>query len=386
MVLETITLNTSQWSPGSSPVATSRQGTPTSLGTQSRAATVKPTPSKLLGQREYERDRLVRKCVGRQVHVVNLMSLMPAWPKDIHSQEILDEVNVEIDEWLKTVNVAEAKKRKHRMKSNYAILASVFYSSCKKEKLLALTKYQYWIFWFDDEIDTGGELTTDTAGTRRICDLTLQCVDDCLHPDAAQAFFVPPPNSPGTVEVLYEVLGAMRPEMGPMSIERMRRELHDYVEGVARQQAVRQDEHLPDPWYHFDIRSADVGVIPSITHNEYAMDFELPDSIRYHEAIETIVMECTKLAILINEILSVQKEFVSLLLTSVQRVGQLENMVLLIMNAENASVHEAVSRIISLIRKHYAACEDAVARLPWTDDEVVNEHIREYVLGPGFEF
>ncbi|POS74170.1 pentalenene synthase [Diaporthe helianthi] len=371
MVLETITLNASQWSPGSSPVAISRQGT--STGTQSQDVTTKSSLSKPLGPREYERDRLVRKCVGRQVHVLNLMSLMPAWPKEIHSQEILDEVNVEVDEWLKTVNVAEAKKRKHRTKSNYAILASVFYSSCKKEKLLALTKYQYWIFWFDDEIDTGGELTTDTAGTRRICDLTLQCVEDCLHPDIAQASFVPPANSPGTVEVLYEVLGAMRPEMGPMSIERMRRELHEYVEGVARQQAVRQDEHLPDPWYHFDIRSADVGVIPSITHNEYAMDFELPDSIRYHEAIETIVMECTRLAILINEILSVQKEF---FLTSVQRVGQLENMVLLIMNAENASLHEAVSRIISLIRKHYAVCEDAVARLPWTDDEVVNEHIR----------
>lgn len=102
--------------------------------------------------------------------------------------------------------------------------------------------------------------------------------------------------------------------MGPMSIERMRRELRDYIEGVARQQAVRQDEHLPDPWYHFDIRCADVGVIPSITHNEYAMDFELPDSIRYHEAIEAIVMECTRLAILINEILSVQKEFVSRML------------------------------------------------------------------------
>lgn len=102
MVLETITLNASQWSPGSSPVTISRQDTPTSLGTQSRAATIKPTPSKPLGQREYERDRLVRKCVGRRIHVVNLMSLMPAWPKDIHSQEILDEVNVEIDEWLKT--------------------------------------------------------------------------------------------------------------------------------------------------------------------------------------------------------------------------------------------------------------------------------------------
>lgn len=43
------------------------------------------------------------------------------------------------------VNVAEAKKKKHRVKSNYVVLASVFYSSCKKEKLLTLTKYQYWV-------------------------------------------------------------------------------------------------------------------------------------------------------------------------------------------------------------------------------------------------
>ncbi|KAG6360940.1 hypothetical protein INS49_012008 [Diaporthe citri] len=263
---------------------------------------------------------------------------MPAWPKDIHCQEILDEVNLEIDEWLKT---------------------------CEKEKLLVLSKYEYWVFWFDDEIDTGGELTTDAAGTRRICDLTHQCLDDCLNPDAAQACFTPPPNSPGTVEVFYEVLAALRRGMGPTSLERMRIEFHEYVEGVARQQAVRQDERLPDP-------CADVGVIPSITHNEYAMDFELPDSIRYHEAMETVVMECTRLAILVNEILSVQKEF---------RVGQLENMVLLIMNAENSSAHEAMSKMVGLIKKHYAACEDAVARLPWTDDEVTNGHIREYVAG-----
>lgn len=64
-----------------------------------------------------------------------------------------------------------------------------------------------------------------------------------------------------------------------------------------------------------------------------------------------------------------------------QRVGQLENIVPLIMNAENSSASEAVSRTVGLIKKHYAACEDAVARLPWTDDEDVNKNIREYVAG-----
>lgn len=102
MVLDTITLSTPQWSPDSSTATNSRHGTPTSTATQSRPVTMKPSLSKPLGPREYERDRLVRRCVGRQVHAVNLMSLMPAWPKDIHPQETLDEINVEVDEWLKT--------------------------------------------------------------------------------------------------------------------------------------------------------------------------------------------------------------------------------------------------------------------------------------------
>jgi ABC-type uncharacterized transport system involved in gliding motility auxiliary subunit len=51
--------------------------------------------------REYEIQRLVQRCGGRTVHVPNLMSLMPAWPKNIQSKEVLDEVNEEIDEWLK---------------------------------------------------------------------------------------------------------------------------------------------------------------------------------------------------------------------------------------------------------------------------------------------
>lgn len=49
---------------------------------------------------DYERQRLVERCKGMTVHVQNLLSTMPAWPKNIHSKDILDEVNVEIDAWL----------------------------------------------------------------------------------------------------------------------------------------------------------------------------------------------------------------------------------------------------------------------------------------------
>lgn len=46
---------------------------------------------------------------------------------------------------LSRVNMPEAKKVKHRTKSDYVLLASVFYPHCKKEKLLWMTKYEYWV-------------------------------------------------------------------------------------------------------------------------------------------------------------------------------------------------------------------------------------------------
>ena len=110
--------------------------------------------------------------------------------------------------------------------------------------------------------------------------------------------------------MFYPILRDLRAGLGPVSTERLRKELHDYVNGVASQQNVRQRERLPNPWDHFKMRCDDVGVIPSITQNEYAMIFELPEWVRRHEAMEEIVQECTKLTILLNEVLSLQKEFV----------------------------------------------------------------------------
>ncbi|KAI0390734.1 terpene synthase [Xylariaceae sp. FL0594] len=317
---------------------------------------------------EDERKRLIKRAANQKILVPDILSLMPAWPSEL--QPKIDEINREIDNWLPTVNVAEWKKAKHRARGNYTLLAAVYYPHCKKDKMLVITRFLYWIFFWDDEIDTGGELTEDKEGTLRCCEETNKCIEDCLGPDPN---YTPPPNSRGTVEMFYPILRDFRAGLGPAATERLRRELHEYVDGVARQQGVRQADRLPEPWYHFQIRVDDVGVIPSITQNEYAMEFELPEWVRRHEAMEVIVLECTKLTILLNEVLSLQKEF---------RVSQLENLVLLFMNADNLSVQAAVDKVLGLIREHYAICVAAEERLPWSEtDEQFNEDIREYVRG-----
>ncbi|KAI1453320.1 putative pentalenene synthase [Annulohypoxylon moriforme] len=316
-----------------------------------------------------ERKSIIKRALNQKILVPNILSLMPAWPSQVHPD--VDEINKQIDEWLPTVNVAEKKKAKHRARGNYSLLTGVYYPDCKKtEYLVVIAKFLYWIFFWDDEIDTGGELTEDKEGTRQCCEETNKCVDDCLGPNPN---YTPPPNSRGTVEMLYPILKDFRAGLGPVTTERLRLELHDYINGVGTQQQVRQGDHLPDPWYHFKIRSDDVGVIPSITQNEYAMEFELPEYVRRHEAMEEIVQECTKLTVLLNDILSLQKEF---------RVSQLENLVLLFMNKYSLSLNGAVDKILDLIREHYAICVAAEKRLPWSkDDEKLNDDIREYVRG-----
>jgi hypothetical protein len=126
-----------------------------------------------------------------------------------------------------------------------------------------------------------------------------------------------PDHGRGTVKMFYPILIALRKGLGPVSRERLRIELHDYINGAATQQRVRMEDKLPNPWDHLEMRVNDVGVIPSITQNEYAVGFELPEWVRRHEAMERIVLECTNLTILLNEVLSLQKEFVRLRLGGV---------------------------------------------------------------------
>ncbi|KFZ07596.1 hypothetical protein V501_06304 [Pseudogymnoascus sp. VKM F-4519 (FW-2642)] len=312
-----------------------------------------------------ERKSLIKRLVNQKVLVPDILTLLPGWRCNL--QPDIDSTNEEIDVWLRTLNVSEKKKAKHRARGNYALLTAVYYPDCTRDKMLVLTQFLYWVdillgrWYFGQhldkeifinayilEIDTGGELTDDKTGTLLCCEETNKCIEDCLGPNPN---YEVPPNSRGTVEMFYPILAELRAGLGPVSTERLRKELHDYVNGVANQQEVRQGEKLPNPWDHFKMRSDDVGVIPSITQNEFAMEFELPA---------------------LNEVLSLQKEF---------RVGQLENLVILFMNEYNLNLQLAVDKVLSLIREHYDICTAAEARLPFTGNKKLDGDILEYVQG-----
>jgi hypothetical protein len=48
-----------------------------------------------------ERKEVIRRALNKKVLVPDILSLMPAWPSEF--QPDIDEINLEIDEWLKTL-------------------------------------------------------------------------------------------------------------------------------------------------------------------------------------------------------------------------------------------------------------------------------------------
>ncbi|KOS19856.1 Presilphiperfolan-8-beta-ol synthase [Escovopsis weberi] len=279
------------------------------------------------------------------------------------------EVGLQVDEWLQTIPVPQEIVRKHRKRGDYIKLTSLFYVTSPKEKLLTLTQFAYWIFFWDDDIDTGGELCDDIEAALACCASTRACIDACLGPSPS---FDPPPSIRSSVTILYSILRDLRAGLGPATREHLRVELCDYVDSVIHQHKARHSEGLLCPWVHLEMRAVDVGVFPFITVNEFGRGFELPPQVRHHEAMKAMIVQSSKLVVLQNEVLSLQKEF---------KVGQVENMCLMFVSKYNMTVQESVAKVLDLIREHYEDMKAIEARLPWSEtDEELNKALHEYVL------
>ena len=90
-----------------------------------------------------DRRAVIQKLQGQKVLVPDILSYMPAWRLGLHPA--VDTINKELDTWLKTIDIDERKKIKHRKKGNYTWLTGAYYSDAKKEKILLLSQFLYWV-------------------------------------------------------------------------------------------------------------------------------------------------------------------------------------------------------------------------------------------------
>ena len=64
-----------------------------------------------------------------------------------------------------------------------------------------------------------------------------------------------------------------------------------------------------------------------------------------------------------------------------QRVGQLENKVILYMYHERLTLEEALDVMLDLIREHYDLCTAAEQRVPKTGDAQLDANVQTYIVG-----
>jgi hypothetical protein len=90
-----------------------------------------------------DRKEIIERLQGQKVLVPDIISYMPAWRVGLHPD--VDAVNEELDVWLKTIAIEEHKKIKHRQKGNYTWLTAAYYSDARKDKILLLSQFLYWV-------------------------------------------------------------------------------------------------------------------------------------------------------------------------------------------------------------------------------------------------
>lgn len=106
-----------------------------------------------------DRQAVIARALNQRIIVPDILRLLPTWPSEV--QPDVDEINIKIDEWLKTYNnptkrpvyeltisrihIAEGTKARHRERGNYTLLAAIYYPHCKKDKMLVLFQFLYWV-------------------------------------------------------------------------------------------------------------------------------------------------------------------------------------------------------------------------------------------------
>ncbi|KAJ5109500.1 pentalenene synthase [Penicillium angulare] len=320
----------------------------------------------ILPESTQERNNLRDKHKNQKVTIPNLLSFLPGWRCEVNPY--LHAADKDFHAWLNSLDVPE-KFKIVLGKGNYVLMLAVFFPETTQEKLLVLSKFICWWGIWDDEVDPGGQLANDRKGSLDSCEQLRKCIEDCLSPSPN---FTPTPETRESVKMAYPILAEMREHMGLVSADNLRRTFLDWIDSVVEKQSCQIGQIL-DPWDYFRLRTMNVGVIQTSVLQEYALGYELPRWVHEHDAVKAVSQECANLGGLVNDILSLQKEFCD---------EQVENIVLLFAHHYDLDIEGAISKAYETIQEHFALCTAAEARLPIpTGDAKLDADILKYVEG-----
>ncbi|KAH7067975.1 isoprenoid synthase domain-containing protein [Paraphoma chrysanthemicola] len=325
------------------------------------------------GKQTDHRDELIARLRGQSVVIPDLDYIY----KDCNprTNPEIDELSSFVEDWIERYIPTPAERARQR-KVNVALCCAYFWTHGSMDKLLVLTSFVAWLFFWDDEIDCG-TLTNDSARTDAYCDATLAFMKHHLQPELN---VTPPPAGRLHNSGMWAGIGKeMQVGQSKESRDRFAESVYRVVNAVRDTQAkwvIGMDSYDD----YAKRRRAGVALDIVVTSLQWFHGLSLPASIWEHEAMQSVMDEVSITVFLFNDIVSLKKEVVD---------GQVDSTVPIYVWSQNSSPQAAVDKAVKMLEVSWGNLLAAGSRLQDVADteqdkrevKVVVDSCKEILVG-----
>nr|AHY23930.1 terpene synthase [Hypoxylon sp. E7406B] len=262
-------------------------------------------------------------------------------------------VKAEGDRWIAKLLKMDEKASVKNSRVNLCYLISMWAPTADDEALRMMLDWAHWGFAFDDFFDEG-HLKDDPIAAQEEVDRTMAIMEE-------DAPLIEPEENP--IRYVFQTCWLRLKQRASPELQRQYKVLHKrfFDQLIVQVQQMAKEEVLSrDVQTYMEVRRGTIGAYPATAVALYAQGIEVPENVFSHKSIQEFLRISADLALLVNDILSYQKDL---------DLNVDHNLIRLLME-QGLSLQQAVDEIGSMISNRYKDWFFALADLPSYGEEI----------------
>lgn len=315
------------------------------------------------------RAQIAARLRGQKITVPDVLLIYKGWTPRKHTDT--DKIEAEIEAWYQLYIPTEKQRVKQR-KVGAALITGLFWSRCSSENLRILLSLMAWFFFWDDEMDDGGDISENKDKAEAYCNDTTAFIKSCLQPELG----IKPP-APGRLHnsgAFVDLGKAMQTGQSKKDRDVFANSIYNYIDSVRSQQDQRQTGLSPLAEY-IERRVVTIASAPCVAVLTWAYGLTLPSWFWDHEAVKRVDREGAMSIFLQNDLMSLVKEL---------KNDEVDSTVPILVFTENLTAQQAVDRVIDLLRQSYDDFLAAASRLreaASNEDQKIKNDVNTWIDG-----
>ncbi|KAJ2982870.1 hypothetical protein NUW58_g6353 [Xylaria curta] len=270
-----------------------------------------------------------------------------------------ESVRPESEIWLQSAMCLSQKQHERVSYCDFSYFCAVLVPHASRERLRIVSDWGNWIFLFDDMFDEG-ELTNDPITGRRIINNLLSIMLPNVDRSSEELVVT-------AHDSIYKRFGE---GSAPRVLERYVRAMSSYCDGALQHVEDYVADRIPAISEMLETRRVSIGVFPMYPLIEFAYNLNIPEEVFLHPTVQTLENLGAEFVMLMNDILSYQKE-------------ENENCPFNVVAAcrmTGSSAQKAFDDVANLVDVRFKLWDKAVKAMPsWGDD--IDAQVQQYIQG-----